>query len=234
MEVFYDGLDFAKFGSFDCVSGFTTNTALVRASGVNKPYSSIFADAAGAIRGRPVSFQVWADSEADIFEQAVAISSLGPNVFAKVPIVNSSGVSNVPVIARLAVAGVKINVTAVFTLAQIDELRSALEGALASNLACVVSVFSGRISDTGADPRPTIRYCVDTFKPFPSVKVLWAGCKDVTAIHAARADGCHIVTVPGDILYRFVTRKGMDLYELSVDTARMFRKEALDGAISIS
>jgi transaldolase len=145
-----------------------------------------------------------------------------------------AGVANVPAIARLAASGVKVNVTAVFTFAQIDELCSALRSVLAPDLACVVSVFSGRISDTGADPRPTIRYCVDAFRPLPSVKVLWAGCKDVTAILAARAEGCHIVTVPGDILQRFVTRKGMDLHELSVDTARMFRKEAIDGAISIS
>jgi len=233
MEIYYDGLDFAKFGSYECVSGFTTNTALVRSSGKGN-YSKILKEASNDIKGRPVSLQVWGDKAEEIVEQAAEISKLGPNVVAKVPIVNSFGVSNVPVIARLVASGIKVNVTAVFTPAQIDELRDALCDILPLDLALVVSIFSGRISDTGVDPRPTIRYSIEAFKSMHSVKILWAGCKDVTAITSARADKCHIVTVPGDILQRFVSRKGMDLLELSVDTARMFRNEAIDGSLSIA
>jgi transaldolase len=232
MEIYYDGLDFAKFGAYDCVTGFTTNTALVRSSG-KKNYLQIYTEALKDINGRPVSFQVWGDKEDEIVEQATEISKLGPNAVAKVPIVNSIGVSNVPVITRLVANGIKVNVTAVFTSAQIDELRDALRDVLPVDLALVVSIFSGRISDTGVDPRPTIRYSIEAFKSMPSVKILWAGCKDVTAITSARADKCHIVTVPGDILQRFVSRKGMDLFELSIDTAKMFRNEAIDGSLSI-
>ena len=233
MEIYYDGLDFTTFGAYDCVKGFTTNTALVRAAGVKKSYSSIFSDAATSIQGRPVSFQVWADNETEVVEQAVQISRIGPNVFAKVTVVNSVGASNVPSIARLVASGIRVNVTAVFTTVQIDEIREALARSLPIGLECVVSIFSGRISDTGVDPRPTIRYAINAFKIIPSVKILWAGCKDVTAINAALEEGCHIITVPGDILLRFVSRKGMDLLELSIDTAKMFRKEALGGSLSI-
>ena len=206
----------------------------MRASGLKKCYAAIFADAAAALQGRPVSFQVWADAAAEVEEQARAISKIGPNVFAKVPVVNSLGASNVGTISRLVADGVKVNVTAVFTSAQIDEVRDAMRSALAPELPLVVSVFSGRIGDTGADPRFAIRYAVHAFKELASVKILWAGCKDVVAIGAARAEGCHIVTVPGDILQRYVSRKGMDLHALSIDTARMFRKEALDGSLAIN
>ena len=234
MEVYYDGLDFPTFASYEVVSGFTTNTSLVRSSGLQKSYASILADAAGAIRGRPVSFQVWADEEAAVAQQATDIAALGPNVFAKVPIVNSAGASNISVIARLVAEGVKVNATAVFTREQIDGLRDAVRGIISPELPLIISVFSGRIGDTGVDPRPTIRYAIEAFAQVPSAKILWAGCKDVVAISAARAEGCHIITVPGDILQRFVSRKGMDLHELSIDTAKMFRKEALDGGLSVS
>ena len=136
----------------------------------------------------------------------------------KVPIVTSAGASNVPVIAELLKAGTRVNVTAVFTDAQVDELHAAAIASLPAGVPLVVSIFCGRIGDTGRDPSVAVRYAVAAFKDVPSAKVLWAGCKDVVAVTSAHAVGAHIITCPGDILSRVRGRLGMmDLHALSVN-----------------
>ena len=227
-----DGLDLAQFGAYPFVVGFTTNTALIKAAGL-KSYAAVYAAAAPALAGRPISFQVWEDSAAGIQAQAAAITALGPCAVVKVPIMNTEGASNVPVIAALVAAGTRVNVTAIFTEQQLDELHAAVAPVLAPGLPLVVSIFCGRISDTGRDPAATVQYAVAKFKGLPSAKALWAGCKDVAAIRAAHAVGCQIITVPGDILSRVRSRLGMDLQALTVDTAKMFRADALSNSLAI-
>lgn len=227
-----DGLDLAQFGAYPFVVGFTTNTALIKSAGL-KSYAAVYAAAAPSLSGRPISFQVWEDSAEGIMAQATAIAALGPCAVVKIPKVNSEGVSNVRIISALVSAGTRVNVTAIFTEAQLDELHAAVAPVLAPGLPLVVSIFCGRIGDTGRDPSAAVRYAVARFKDLPSAKTLWAGCKDVTAIRAAHAAGCHIVTVPGDILSRVRTRLGMDLQALTVDTAKMFRADALSNGLQI-
>lgn len=190
--------------------------------------------AASDLNGRPISFQVWEDSAEGIKSQAFAIAALGPCAVVKVPIVNSLGASNVPVIADLVGSGVRVNVTAIFTEAQIDELYAAVAPVIPSGLPFVISIFCGRIGDTGRDPNTVVRYSVAKFSALSSAKTLWAGCKDVTAIRAAHQCGCHIVTVPGDILSRVRSRLGMDLNALTVDTAKMFRGDAISNELTIN
>ncbi len=229
-----DGLDLATFGQppYDFVVGFTTNTALIKAAGI-KSYASVYAAAAPVLRGRPISFQVWEDEPAALRAQATAIAALGECAVVKVPILNSAGASNVPVVAELLAAGVRVNVTAIFTEAQIDELHAAAVKTLRSDIPLVVSIFCGRIGDTGRDPVTAVRYAVAAFRDIPNAKVLWAGCKDVVAVRAAHSAGAHIITAPGDILSRIRTRLGMDLDALTTDTAQMFRADALSNGLMI-
>ena len=205
---------------------------MIKAAGV-KSYSAVYAGAAPFLRGRPISFQVWEDEPAALRSQAAAITALGECAVVKVPVVTSGGASNVPVIAELLAAGMRVNVTAIFTEAQIDELHAAARTSLPAGIPLIVSIFCGRIGDTGRDPSDVVRYAVAAFKDIPSAKVLWAGCKDVVAVTSAHAAGAHIITCPGDILSRVRSRLGMDLHALSIDTANMFRGDALSNGLAI-
>ena len=158
---------------------------------------------------------------------------LGTNVFAKIPITNSVGQSNVGTARVLLAEGLPINVTAIFTAEQLKELHGAVSALPAPRASLVVSIFCGRIDDTGVDPKPLAAAAAELFRDIPEAKVLWAGCKSVVAaLHAAEA-GCQIVTVPGDILTRMNARKNKNLLEFSVETARMFRKDALSARLSV-
>ena len=218
MEIYYDGTNIARYGSLPSVVGFTTNTSFMKASGITN-YPEFFDKVKGDVDGRPISFQVFED---DPRAQARTVSKYGPNVWAKVPVVDVKGRSNVPAIRELLLEGIKVNITAVFTLEQCTEI---LESVLYVQTPVIVSIFAGRISDTGRDPLPIIQDAVKMFNPGDHIKVLWAGCKEVLEIIKARDVGCQIITVPGDLLDK-MDRIGMDLTKFSIATTVGFKNDA--------
>jgi transaldolase len=161
--------------------------------------------------------------------QALRISAWGRNVYTKIPITNSRGESCLPLVKELGQAGVKLNVTAILTLPQVAGVAAALNPAVPS----VVSVFAGRIADTGVDPMPIMRACVALLHAQPKAELLWASTREVLNILQAQECGCAIVTVPHDILAKAAKMFGMDLAELSLDTVRTFAKDAADAGYKL-
>ena len=227
-KVFYDGCDIKKFGSYDSVVGFTTNTTIMRQANMLN-YTRFYDDNKEYINGRPISFQIFSDDPNVIKEQAKKISLIGNNIYVKVPIINSIGEQLVDTAVELLNSGVQVNITAVFTMEQIDLLSSKLTNIQTPT---IVSVFGGRISDTGVNPKRVIEYAVGSFKNNKNIEVLWAGCKDNLVLQNASDIGCHIVTLPEAIMSR-INRIGQPLSNLSQDTVKSFLKDALDGGLSI-
>jgi len=217
IKIFYDGTDVAKWGCADIVQGFTTNTSFMK-QGQKLNYTEFYGANKDVIGDRPISLQVW---EEDPRQQARAISALGPNVWAKVPIVSSDGQPNLAVIEELRGEGLKLNVTAVFTKEQCKNLRRVLA---ANDTPVIVSIFAGRISDTGADPFPIVQYAVNLYSDLPYVEILWAGCKEVLSIRHAIRSGAQIITIPDTIISR-LGRLDKNLTEFSVETARDFNSD---------
>lgn len=218
IKVFYDGLDLARYGKLPFVVGFTTNTSFMKKAGV-KHYQK-FVSELDPNDARPLSLQVW--DEENTLEQAISVSKLGKNIWVKIPVVKSNGESNLGVIRTLLGQGTKVNITAVFSEQQCVDIRNAVHDV---ETPVIVSIFAGRISDTARDPCPIVQQAVSIFSEFPHVEILWAGCKEVLSIRKARDIGCHIITVPGDILDKMY-RIDMDLDLFSQETARMFKEDA--------
>ena len=174
------------------------------------------------MKEKPISFEVFSDDFPEMRRQALKIKDWQHNVFVKIPIMNSRGQTSIPLIKELALEGVQLNITAILTLAQVREVASALNPAVAS----VVSVFAGRIADTGRDPAPVMRAGKALLEHLPKAELLWASVREVLNIFEADQCGCHIVTVPHDILNKALKLAGMDLETLSLDTVRMFAKDA--------
>jgi transaldolase len=171
---------------------------------------------------KPISFEVFSDEFPEMRRQALKIRDWQDNVYVKIPITNTRGESALPLIADLAKAGVKVNVTAILTLEQVEGVA----GALLNEVPSVVSVFAGRIADTGVDPLPIMKKSLEILASLPSAELLWASVREVLNIFQADGCGCHIVTVPHDILAKAAKLGGVDLKELSLDTVRMFYQDA--------
>ena len=228
-KIFYDGCDISKFGSYPNVVGFTTNTSIMRQAN-QLCYKTFYEANKEAIQGRPISFQIFSDNVDTIREQARQIKSLGESVYVKIPVINSQGESLLPTIVELAQEGVRVNVTAVFTKEQLDQIASAVTGKTETSM--IVSVFGGRISDTGVSPQQIVKYAVDSFRSSKNVEVLWAGIKDNMILEQADEVGCQIVTLPDTIMTR-IGRLGQSLENLSRDTVASFLKDAVDGGLRI-
>jgi transaldolase len=203
------------------VRGFTTNPTLMAKAGIRdyEAFARQILDAAGAL---PVSLEVFADELPEMERQARKLASWGDNVFVKIPITNTRRDSTNELVRVLSQAGVKLNVTAVFTTDQVDRLMPCL----ADGVPAIVSVFAGRIADTGVDPGPIVRHAVDAARVRPHAQVLWASCREIFNVVAAANAGCHIITVPNDMLKK-LDGLGRDLGDLSLDTVKMFRDDAL-------
>jgi transaldolase len=178
---------------------------------------------------KPISFEVFSDEFPEMRRQALKIRDWQKNVYVKIPITNTRGESALPLIADLVEQGVKVNVTAILTLKQVEGVA----GALKKDVPSVVSVFAGRIADTGVDPLPVMKESLQTLKDLPSAELLWASVREVLNIFQAAACGCHIVTVPHDILAKASKLGGTDLTELSLDTVRMFYQDAVAAGFRI-
>jgi transaldolase len=223
ISIFADGADVrdmlaARDGGI--VKGFTTNPTLMRKSGITD-YESFAREALDATGGMPISFEVFADDFGEMERQARRIATWGEAVYVKIPITNTKGESAVPLIARLSSAGVKLNVTAILTLEQVRAVVDALD----ANTPAIVSVFAGRIADTGRDPVPLMREAAAICARKPLAQLLWASPRELLNVIQADECGCHIITVTSDILKK-LTMVGKPLEELSLDTVKMFYNDA--------
>lgn len=224
IQIYADGAD--KVGILDLyakpyIKGLTTNPTLMNKAGI-KDYESFARDILQTVTAKPISLEVFTDDLADMKRQALKIASWGANVYVKIPITNSIGASCIPLIHELGRQGVKLNVTAILTLAQVRDVASALNAEVPS----VVSIFAGRIADTGVDPVPLMRAARALLENQPKAELLWASVREVLNIIQAEESGCQIVTVQHDILAKAAKLLGMDLTALSLDTVKMFAKDA--------
>lgn len=202
------------------VKGFTTNPTLMRRSGITD-YEAFAREALTAVGDLPISFEVFADDFEAMESQAKRIATWGEGVFVKIPVTNTKGESSIPLIARLAAAGVKLNVTAVMTIAQVR----AIVDALATDVPAIVSVFAGRIADTGRDPVPLMREALAIVREKPLAQLLWASPRELLNVIQADECGCDIITITSDLLKK-LKNVGRSLEDVSLDTVKMFYDDA--------
>jgi len=224
IQLYADGADIAgilDLYSKPYIKGLTTNPSLMKKAGI-KDYEAFAKDILQTVTDKPISLEVFTDDPAEMKRQALKINSWAKNVYTKIPITNAHGESCLPLIKELGQAGVKLNVTALLTLKQVAGVAAALNPEVPS----VVSVFAGRIADTGVDPVPMMRACGALLHELPKAELLWASTREVLNIMQAEECGCAIITVPHDILTKAAKMFGMDLTELSLDTVKTFSKDA--------
>jgi len=219
IAIFADGAE--KAGMLEMyaksyIKGFTTNPTLMRKAGVTD-YEHFARDILQAIPDRPISFEVFADDFTEMERQARKISTWGKNVSVKIPISNTRRESAVPLCKRLAREGVRLNVTAIFALEQVQEVVDAVRGGAPT----YVSIFAGRIADTGADPVPLMAEAVRRLAAAPNTQLIWASPRELLNIFQADAIGCHVITVTNDILSK-LSLVGKDLEDYSLETVKMF------------
>lgn len=224
IQIYADGAD--KAGILDLyrkpyIRGLTTNPTLMNKAGITD-YEAFARDLLQTVTEKPVSLEVFSDDFDEMKRQALKIASWAPNVYVKIPITNSVGESSVPIIRALAEQNVQLNITAILTLAQVREVAAVLNPAVPS----VVSIFAGRIADTGIDPMPIMREARRLLTEQPKAELLWASVREVLNIIQAEQAGCDIVTVTHDILAKAAKMLGQDLTALSLDTVKMFARDA--------
>jgi len=223
LKLFADGADRAdilRMYANPLICGFTTNPTLMRKAGLTD-YECFARDILAAIPDRPISFEVFSDEFDEMNRQARRIASWGNQVNVKIPVTNTRGESSAPLIRCLAQAGIRLNVTALLMLDQVREVAAAMEGCAAG----YVSVFAGRIADTGRDPVPIMAEAVRLLAPNPSLELIWASPRELLNIFQAEEVGCHIITATTDILKK-LPLIGKDLAEYSLETVKMFRDDA--------
>jgi transaldolase len=201
------------------IKGFTTNPTLMRKAGVSD-YEKFARDIVQEIPDRPISFEVFADDFAEMARQARKIATWGKNIRVKIPVSNTRRESSVPLCERLTQEGIPLNVTALFTLDQVQAVVDAVKGGAAT----YVSVFAGRIADTGIDPVPLMAEAVCRLTAAPNTELIWASPRELLNIFQADAIGCHVITVTNDILKK-LTLVGKDLDDYSLDTVEMFYED---------
>jgi transaldolase len=223
VKIFADGADLKNIFSLykqPFVKGFTTNPTLMRKSGI-KNYKSFALEVLKEVPDRPVSFEVFADDLAGMLAQAKVIDSWGPNVNVKIPVTNSKGESTGSIVKELSAAGVKLNITAVFTIEQVKIIAKQLT----YETPAIVSVFAGRIADTGVDPVPIMQESIEIFKNLPKVELLWASPREFFNIIQADEIGCHIITATPDVIGK-LKLLNKDLNQFSLETVQMFYRDA--------
>jgi transaldolase len=231
VKIFADGADKAGMLSLNAnplIRGMTTNPTLMHKAGIQN-YEAFAKDILTSVTSKPISFEVFSDEFPEMRRQALKIASWQKNVYVKIPITNTRGESSLPLVRQLAGDGVQLNITAILTL---DQVRATAE-ALNPSVPSVVSVFAGRIADTGVDPAPIMRKCLGLLDAQPKAELLWASVREVLNIFQADDCGCHIVTVPHDILNKALKLTGMDLSALSLDTVKMFAQDAQAAGFSV-
>lgn len=230
IKIFADGADIANIIALDqnsLIKGFTTNPTLMRHAGIEN-YDAFAKTALSHVTKKPISFEVFSDDFNEMYEQALTISSWGDNVFIKIPIMNTKGESSIPLIAKLAKQGVKQNITAMMTIEQ----ASAAAAVLADGPPALLSIFAGRIADTGRDPLHIMEAALSVIKPYPHLELIWASPREVLNIFQADEIGCDIITVTSPILNKLkLTGKNLD--EFSLETVQMFYEDAQAAGYSL-
>jgi len=222
-KIFADGanlLEIIRLSENSLISGFTTNPTLMRKSNVVN-YQEFALEVLSYIKDKPISFEVFADTHKEMLDQAMKISSWGDNVYVKVPITTTNGESNSQLVKQLIAIGIKVNVTAVMTVKQIQEIKYSLE----SNIPSFLSIFAGRIADTGRDPVPIVQKAVRIVQSAPNIELIWASPRELLNVIQASEVGCHIITATSDILLK-LEKIGYSLEKYSLDTVRMFYDDA--------
>ena len=209
------------------VQGFTTNPTLMRKAGITD-YETFAREVLAMICDRPISFEVFADDFETMYRQAHKINRWGENVYVKIPITNTKGESAVPLVKRLVGDGIKLNVTAILTLEQVE----AVNDVLSPHIPAIVSVFAGRIADTGYDPVPIMAQAAQMLKGESQAELLWASPREVLNVYQAETCGCDIITATGDILKK-LSMRDKDLSELSRETVQMFYDDACKAGFQI-
>jgi transaldolase len=225
VRIFADGADKAGILSLNAsplIKGMTTNPTLMRKAGIHD-YEAFARDVLQSVTAKPISFEVFSDEFSEMRRQALKIAAWQKNVYVKIPITNTRSESSLPLVRELAKEGVQLNITAILTLDQVRGVADALTPSVPS----VVSVFAGRIADTGRDPMPLMREGLKVVSAKqPKGELLWASVREVLNLFQADDCGCHIVTVPHDILGKALKMVGTDLAALSLDTVKMFAQDA--------
>jgi len=230
VKIYADGAELSSMLDLyqrDYISGFTTNPSLMRKAGIEN-YEQFAKEVVRHIPDRPVSFEVFADELDEMEAQAKYIASWGEHVYVKIPIVNTKGISTVNLINKLASVGVKLNITAIMTTEQIEQVSLALDYATPA----IVSLFAGRIADTGVDPIPVAKRSLAILANKPKAMLLWASTREILNIVQADAIGCHIITVPHSMLNK-LQLLGYDLTTYSRDTVKTFYTDAKSSGFSI-
>jgi len=230
IKLFADGADkAAMMGLYrnPLIQGFTTNPTLMRKAGI-ADYEAFARDILSEIRDRPISLEVFADEFGEMERQAQLINSWGPNVYVKIPVTNTRREPALDLIHRLSHAGIRLNITAILTLDQVRTTAAALAGGAPS----YVSVFAGRIADTGRDPVPLMAKAVEMVSVHPGMELIWASPRELLNIFQADSIGCHIITATSDVLKKLAL-VGKDLDEYSLDTVKMFHSDATKSGFKV-
>lgn len=230
IDLFADGADLRSIAGLaenPMIKGFTTNPTLMRSAGITD-YEAFGRQLLTAVPDRAISFEVFADEFDEMEQQALRLTSWGEMVYVKIPVTNTRGEKSAPLIRSLAARGVKLNVTAILTLDQVREVSAALDGGPPS----FVSVFAGRIADTGRDPVPLMTEALEMVRSHKDQRLLWASTRELYNVIQADRMGCDIITVTPDILKK-LPQLGRPLDELSLDTVRMFHEDAVRAGFSL-
>jgi transaldolase len=224
IKVFADGADVASMMALAAnpvIKGFTTNPTLMRQAGVSD-YEMFARSVVEKITDRPISFEVFSDDFEEMERQAIRIAGWGGNVNVKIPVTNTAGDSAAKLVHHLSQDGIRLNVTALMSLPQVRVVAEALEGGPSA----IVSVFAGRIADTGRDPVPLMAAALELVRPYANIELLWASPRELLNVVQADGIGCHIITVTHDLL-RKLASWDKDLDEFSLETVKMFHRDAL-------
>jgi transaldolase len=224
VKIYADGADRAGMLAMYArpyIKGFTTNPTLMRKAGITD-YRAFAREMLKAIPDRPISFEVFADEAPEMKRQAYEIASWGHHVYVKIPITNTRAEATVDLVHTLAHSGVKVNITAVMTLDQVKAITAAVFG----GEPCLVSIFAGRIADTGRDPVPLMSEAAQLLHTAPNAELLWASPRELLNVWHAESVGCHVITVTNDVLNK-LELLGKDLDEYSLETVRMFHRDAV-------
>lgn len=230
IKLFADGADLGSIAYLSknpLIKGFTTNPTLMRKANV-RDYRAFAMEVLKVVSDRSVSFEVFSDDFEEMERQAYEIASWGDNVYVKIPVTNTQGMFAGSLIRRLSAAGVKVNVTALTTLEQVKRVGEALSGGSSS----FVSIFAGRIADTGCDPVPIIARALELLRTVPGAELIWASPREVLNVFQADSIGCHIITLTQDVLAK-LPLIGKDLTTFSLETVQMFRQDAVAAGYSI-
>ena len=230
IKIFADGADLNSIKELNrnlYISGFTTNPTLMKKGGV-KDYKKFAFDMLKIVKDKPVSFEVFSDEVNEMENQAREISSWGENIYVKIPITNSKGIKTYKLVEKLSKDGIKCNVTAILLIEQVQEIYQVSD----PNTDIIISIFAGRIADTGVDPTSTMREAVSLCKNKKKIQILWASSRELINILQANSTGCHIITVPHQILKK-IDGMGKDLKQLSLETVKTFLSDAVSAGYNI-